>query len=325
MTRTWPRPCSFVHAQRASVLPIAMDSRRLFVQLADAGSYAAVSRELGIARTTAMRRVAALEQELGLTLTQVAGNTLVLTSAGRRLAAEWRRIIERQDRIEQEVRRASGQTAGTLRIRMPVMGTPVAIVPALADFSREHPEIQLLIQQGWDPQDLRPGEFDVAMRIHQHPVDPDLRVQKLFDLRLILVASPAYLDAHGPLRSVADFPQHRAIQEWDRLGRLLPWRLQDGTRVALPPVAVRAHGTGHVIGFALAGAGIALVPDVLADTAIEQGLLRQVVPEVHTPTTSSLVYLPDPSPTVRAFLAYMAERIRKRPNPSYDPSRLEWR
>lgn len=301
-----------------------MDDRRLFIRLAEAGSYAAAARSLGLARTTVMRRVTALEVEVGLSLVQVAGNSLVLTQAGHRLASEWRALQRAQDRIEQEVRASTGRLAGTLRVRLPVMGTGVGIVRAMAAFSRAHPEVELHVQQGWDAKALQPGEFDVAMRLGQH-VDPELRAHKLFDVRMILVASREYVAEHGLPDTVDDFAQHRAVQEWDASGRLVHWCWPDGTRVRPPPVAVRAHGVGHVIGFALGGAGIAWVLDVLAQPALAEGALHHVVPAVYRSEAVSLVYLPDPTPTTRAFIDFMAARVRAREREDYDPSHLVWR
>ena len=301
-----------------------MDARRLFIHVADAGSCAAASRELGVARTTVMRQVQALETEVGLSLVQVAGSTLVLTQAGHRLAAEWRALLLARDRIEQEVRATTGRFAGVLRVRLPVMGTAVGIVPAIAAFSRAHPDIEVHVQQGWESHAVQPGEFDVALRIGHH-VAPELRARKLFDVRMILVASPEYVETWGMPESVDDFPAHRSVQEWDADGRLVHWRTPDGKRVRPPPVVIRAHGIGHVIGFALGGAGIARVPDALALPAVEQGLLHHIVPAVHTADSVSLVFLPDPTPTTRAFVDFMAARLEQRGRPVYDPTHLVWR
>lgn len=301
-----------------------MDARRIFVELAEAGSYAAAARTLGVARTTVMRKVSTLEAEVGVDLVQVAGSALVLTQAGHHLAREWRSLLRAQERLEQEVRATAGRVAGTLRVRLPVMGTGVGIVPAIAAFSRAHPEVEVLVQQGWDPHALQPGEFDVALRIG-HDVDPEFRSRKLFDVRMILVASPDYVDAWGHPGSVDDFPRHRSIQEWDVQGRLVPWRTPDGRPVRPPPVAVRAHGVGHVVGFALGGAGIARVPDAIATIALEAGTLLHVVPEVQTAASVSLVYMPDPTTTTRAFLDFMSARMKKRERAVYDPTHLVWR
>lgn len=301
-----------------------MDARSLFVTVADAGSYAAASRERGVARTTVMRKVAALEEELGLSLVQVAGNTVVLTAAGHRLADAWRALLRQRERLEQEVRAEAGRLAGVLRVRLPVMGTAVGIVPAIAAFSRAHPEIEVQVQQGWEPRALQPGEFDVALRVGHH-VDPAFHARKLFDVHHILVASPEYVARWGLPDSPDDLPRHRSIQEWDAAGRLVPWRGPDGRRVQPPPVAVRAHGVGHVIGFALGGAGIACVPDALALPAIDQGLLVRVLPSLHAADRVSLVFLPEPSPTSRAFIDFVLARLADRGRPLYDPTHLVWR
>lgn len=302
-----------------------MEARRLFVHLADVGSYSATARDLRVARTTVMRHIAALENEVGVSLVQLAGNTLVLTEAGHRLADEWRTAFRALDRVEEDVRASTGRLAGKLRIWMPALGTGVGIVRAMAAFSKEFPDIQVLLQQGRDPQGLKLGEFDVAMQLG-HRDNPELLTQKMFDVRMLLVASRGYVDTWGLPKSVEDFSAHRSVQETDARGRIVPWTLPDGTRVRSPPVAIRANGIGFVLGFALGGAGIARVPDALALPAIEDGRLHHVVPAVSTSDVLSWVYLPDPSPTTRAFLDFMAARVRARGAempPSYAFASLE--
>ena len=93
-----------------------MDDRRLFLLLAEAGSYQAAARETRLSRTTVMRRVDALEEELGLELVYRAGRGMSLTDAGHRLAEGLRALYSRQDKLEESLRVARGEAAGTLRL-----------------------------------------------------------------------------------------------------------------------------------------------------------------------------------------------------------------
>ena len=286
-----------------------MDSRRLFVQLARTGSYAEAARDLRVARTTVMRRVAALEEEIGVVLLQRAGNQLVLTEAGHHLADAWAQALDRIDRVEEEIRAGSHRLAGTLRVRLPVLGTGVGIVGALASFSRLHPDIQLRVEHARDPVALKPGDFDVALELGRR-ANPDLLAQRLFELRMILVASPDYLARWGRPTHVDDLASHRGVLQIDDRGRSVPWTRSDGTRVRPPPTSVRTRAVGYALGFAAGGAGIARVPDVLAAAALAAGTVEQVLPDVVSSDSLSFVYLPNPSPRVRAFLDHVAAHVR---------------
>lgn len=295
-----------------------MDSRRVFIHVAEAGTFTAAARTLGLARTTVMRRVAALEAEVGLTLIQRAGNRVVLTQIGHRLVADWRALYRGLDRAEEDARLAAGRLAGTLRLWLPVLGTGAGIIAAVADFSRAQPDIEVRLQVGHDPRALETGDFDVAMQLG-YAENPELMARTMFRVRMLLVASPAYLDRWGTPESEADLRHHRCVQERDPAGRVVPWQRPDGTLVCPPPVAVSANAVGHVFGLAVAGAGIARVPDNLAGPALADGRLRCVLPHIYTEDPLSFVYLPDPAPTTRAFLDYMSQRARQRRHPHVDP------
>lgn len=286
----------------------------MFIHVADAGSFSGAARRLGVARTTIMRRITALEAELGLTLIQRAGNSVILTEIGHRLVEEWRSIQRRLERVEADARVAAGRLSGTLRLWLPVMGTGAGIVSAVADFSKAHEGIEVQIRVGRDPQALRSGAFDVAMQIG-YQANPELLARTMFRIRMVLVASRAYIEAHGAPASLAALADHRCVQERDSADRVVPWRTAAGALIRQPPVAVSANAVGHVFGLALCGAGVAQVPEALAYGALSDGRLVRVLPEVFTEEPVSFVYLPDPSPMTRAFLDFMSERARSRGGP----------
>lgn len=288
-----------------------MDDRRLFLALAERGSFSATARDLDLARSTVMRRIDALEADLGVTLVQRAGRSIALTAAGQRLADGLRGVFRSLDRVEQEVRSLAGDPAGTVRLWLPLLGTSAFIATAVAEFSRNYPDIVVRLELGRDPRALRPGDFDVAMQIG-HRINPELKALTLFRERMILVASPAYLEAAGEPVDEEDLPRHRAVEERDLNGRIVPWRRLDGSRVRAPKVAASANAIGLVHALVLGGAGIGRVPSLLAREDLASGRLRAVLPAIVSEDPVSLVYLPDPAPPTRAFLTFMAEHVERR-------------
>lgn len=285
---------------------MSIDDRRLFIELVDQGSYAATARKLGLARSTVMRRIDALETQLGVPLVHRAGRALVMTEAGIRLADGLRDVFRTLDRVEEDVRSANGQAAGTVRVWLPMLGTSFLIVAALARFASQHPQIQLRVDLGRDGRSPRMGDFDVMLQMG-HRRNPDLHTRTLYRDRLVLAATPAYLEQWGVPEGVADLPRHRAVEQRDGSGRVVPWRLPDGTRVRMPRAAVSTHAMGYVCKFTQHGLGIGRVPLSMTHEALRDGRLVQVLPELTVDEPISLVFLPAPSPTTRAFLDFMGQ------------------
>lgn len=285
---------------------MSMDDRRLFLALVDAGSFAATARQLDLARSTVMRRVEALEGELGVTLVHRAGRSVVPTEAGMRLAEGLRGVFRTLDRIEEDVRSSDGTAAGTVRVWLPALGASFGMVNAAAKFALQHPQIQLRLDLGRSQRAPAIGAFDVLLQLgHRH--NPDLRARTLFRDRLLLAASPAYLERHGVPASVEALADHVAVEQRDPSGRVMAWRRPDGSRVRMPRAAVSTHTFGFVYEFTLNGVGIGRVARSFAREALADGRLRQVLPELVVEEPITLVYLPDPSPTTRAFLDFMAK------------------
>ncbi|MEQ8280701.1 MAG: LysR family transcriptional regulator [Deltaproteobacteria bacterium] len=288
-----------------------MDDRRVFVAVANAGSYQAAAHRLQLARTTVMRRVEALEAEVGLELVQRSGRTIALTEAGRQLADGLRGLYSRQDKLEAHLRAAAGEAAGTIRLVGPELGTGYGLVDPIAAFVEAHPSITVHLELGRDMRALRPGEFDVALQLG-HRINPDLLACVLFQERMILAASPRYLEAFGVPERVEDLAEHRIVEERDARGRVVPWRLADGTKISPPAGAVAANGIGVVMGLALEGVGVARLPRSLIGHALVDGALETVLPEIYSEDPVSFVYFPGPSAATRAFLDFMTKWDHRR-------------
>ncbi|MEM6927215.1 MAG: LysR family transcriptional regulator [Myxococcota bacterium] len=285
---------------------MSFDDRWLFVELSRSGSYAETARKLGLARSTVMRRIDVLEEEMGVALVHRAGRSIALTEAGTRFAEGLRGVFRALERVEEEARSSLGEATGTLRLWLPILGTPEVVVQALAVFQRAHPRIQLRVELGRG-QRTTVGEFDVLLQMG-HRSNPDLQALTLFREQLVLVASPTYLESRGIPTTLEDLDEHVAIEQRDASGRVVPWRGPDGTRLRMPRAAVSTQAPGYVYAFALHHTGIGRVARSMAREALDDGRLVEVLPEIVIEEPISLVYLPQPSPKTRLFLDFMAEQ-----------------
>ena len=282
-----------------------MDDRRLFLELAEAGSFAKVARRLGVARYTVMRRIEALEGGLGFGLVQRVSRRVILTDAGRRYAEELRPLLRELARIEERARDTQGELEGDFHVWMPILGTGAHMTPVLAAFQAAHPQVIVHLEMGRDVRQLELGAFDVALQTGFR-TNPGLHARTILRDRMILVASRDYIESNGVPATIADLTHHRAVHLRDVEGKLVRWRDREGHRVAMPPPALVVNSPGIAFDLARGGAGIVQVPSLLAAQQLERGELVQLLPEVGVEQAVNLLYLPPPTPTVRAFLDFVA-------------------
>lgn len=285
---------------------MSIDDRRLFLELADTGSFAGVARRLGLSRSTVMRRMEALEKELGLVLLQRGGRRIALTESGRHYVVELRPLLRSLERVEQEVRESAGRLAGVVRLSLPVLGTSAFLAPRLTAFQRQYPGIELQITLGRDPRSLQLGTFDVALQLGLR-ANPELIGRVVYQEELVLVASATYLEEAGRPGTVDALASHRCILERDLQGTPIPWRLADGRPVETTG-SLQVNSMGFAYELVRAGAGIARVPRLLARDGLADGSLELVLPEVSSRQPVVLVHPRAPPPTTRVLVDFFGGR-----------------
>lgn len=170
---------------------------RAFLVTAEEGSFSEAARALGIAQPTIGRQVAALEQELGVTLFERAGRGLALTPTGLALVEHVRAMSEAAVRVS---RVATGQAValeGPICISASEIIAAYLLPPLVARLRRRHPGIEVEIIASNAPQDLQHREADIALR-NFRPTEPDLIARKIRDSEAHLYASLRYLKKIGP-------------------------------------------------------------------------------------------------------------------------------
>ncbi|APR87041.1 Transcriptional regulator, LysR family protein [Minicystis rosea] len=248
---------------------------RLFFKVVTTSSISRAASELGVPRATVSRKLAGLEEKLGVRLMQRTTRRMTLTDEGRTLHRHAQNVLEAVRLAEASVRREEG-VQGDVRLSMPPMvGT--GLPDLIADFALAHPEVRLQVHVSNRVVDLRSEGFDAAIRA-TGALAPGLVARRLARVSLVGVASPSYLASRGAPATLADLRRHRCLMSLGRDTRAQTHWQVEGKKVALEGAAF-ADDPHLVLRLAVRGLGIALLPASLAAAPIARGELVAVMPK----------------------------------------------
>jgi DNA-binding transcriptional LysR family regulator len=276
--------------------------------IVEAKSLSGAAAKLGVPRATIGRRLARLEERLGVRLLRRTTRSLALTDAGEAFHRHARIVLDAVAQAELSVRKVDDAIRGNLRVSLPPMGVGADLLTVLSDFAQAHPEVRLQAHFASQHVDLRRDGYDVALRASTE-LEPGLVARTLARVRMIGVASPAYLAASGTPRSRADLRRHRCLMGFTR-GEVpeTHWPMANGGKLQLEG-CLFTNNLNLLREAAVRGLGIAFLPTLAIESELEQRALVQVMPGVlETSATLALVYperefLP---PQIRAFVDTIA-------------------
>lgn len=280
----------------------------VFVALVRAGSFTAAAEQLGLTKAMVSQHLARLERELGVSLLVRSTRRMRLTEAGAAFHADCVRILGEAEAAIARVGENRETPRGTLRLTAPVNYGAMVVAPALASFLRAWPEVraELVLDDGMS--DLIGGRFDLAIRGGRLR-DSALHAVRLGGFRQFLVAASAYLDTRGRPRRPQELARHDAIL-LSVLSSPAHWtftaRNGSQARVRLARRAA-ADSAAAVHAMALAGAGIAVLPDFMVQADLAAGRLEHLLPAQRLPEGSfHAVYAGLHAPAkVRAFIDHL--------------------
>ena len=285
-----------------------------FVQVVDAGSISKAAQELAIPRATVSRRLARLEERLGVRLMHRTTRRLRLTDAGEEFYHHARAIVLAVDVASLSVQRDEGRPSGLLRISVPPMTEP-GFRRILVAFMQRYPDVVLEVTSSSRHEDLVAGNIDLAWRAGER-LDPGLVARKLVVAEVVAVASPAYLTRAGTPRSVAELGQHDCLLGFARGERpATHWPLRDGGRVRVVAKLV-SNELSLLADAARAGLGIALIPAPYLSVDFAEGSLVPVLEDALGATSQVALVYPDRrllKPAVRAFVDFVVESLDSQP------------
>jgi DNA-binding transcriptional LysR family regulator len=252
-----------------------------FLRVAETGSFTAAGRRLGLPKSTVSRRVARLEEKLGVQLLHRTTRSLALTEAGAVFHERAARALAGLEEATQAVRETQETPRGHLRITTPFDIAGPVLAPLVAGFVRRHPEVTLEVAMTDRMVDLVAENFDLALRGAASLPDSSLVARRLAAIEFQLLASPAYLKARGEPATPAELAErHDLLLMRVTNGRgKLRLRAPDGAEeVHSVRVAVAANDFGFLRAAALAGLGVVVLPGTQAAAEVRAGRLVRVLP-----------------------------------------------
>jgi DNA-binding transcriptional LysR family regulator len=284
-----------------------------FRAVVDTGSITAAADQLAQTVSGVSRALGRLEKKLGATLLRRTTRRLELTEEGRGFLARTRAILDAMDEAEEEVATRREAPAGLLRVNAASPFMLHAIVPLVPEFSALYPKIKLELNTDDLNVDLLAQRTDIAIRIGALR-DSTLHARPLCTSRLRVLASPAYLEAHGKPKRVADLARHALITN-SQVASLNDWPLrgpQGDSYSAAPAFSASSGETMRHL--ALAGMGVVCLADFMTEGDRERGELVQVLAKdtLDVRQAVNAVYYRNTalSSRITAFLDFMAERLR---------------
>jgi DNA-binding transcriptional LysR family regulator len=290
-----------------------------FVQAAEARSFTKAGQALGVSSSAVGKAVARLEARLAVRLFHRSTRSVTLTPEGALFLERCRRIFCEIEAAELELAQLQGAPRGKLRISLP--HASVLLVPALAEFMRRWPQIELDLDFSDRFVDVIDEGFDGVIRAGDVS-DSRLMSRKLGTFHLKLVAAPGYLAAHGTPARPAELASHACLlHRYATSGKLEPWPLR--RRVELPTTVV-ANSVEPLICMAEQGLGIACLPDFAIRGQLAAGTLVTVLDRHVRHTGVFRLLWPSSrhlSPKLRVFIDFMAEHLFAAPAPAPGPDR----
>ncbi len=289
-----------------------MDCDRMFVAVIDTGSFSRAAERLGTSSGQASKLVSRLESDLGVQLLARTTRALSPTEVGRAYYEGIKPLIEEFEALDASVRNAAGAPSGRLRISAPVSFGTVQLVPILADFARAFPGIVVDVNFSDRVVRLVDEGFDAAVRIGS-PADSSLISRKLGEVRIVTLAAPGYLAAHGRPERPEDLAGHDCICD-SNTGDPTLWRYTSGA-VTVTDRMRFSNAEAWMIA-AVAGLGIPRVPSFVAGEALRDGRLAIVLPGFEPePRGLFAIYPPGRhlAAKVRVLVDFLAQCFRGKP------------
>ncbi|MFW3898382.1 LysR family transcriptional regulator [Pseudomonas putida] len=255
-----------------------------FIQLVRLGSLAATARELNLTPPAVSKRLAQLEQRLGVRLLNRTTRSISLTAEGELYLVNAQRIVGEIEEMERQVSSSRAEPKGLLRVNAPLGFGRTHVGPAISSFVQRHPEVEVQLQLTDRPINLPDDAIDVAIRFGDLP-DSRLIARKIASNRRRLCAAPAYLARCGTPETPRDLASHHCIVLRQNDAAFGSWRLSRGKQAE--SVKVRgglSTNDGEVaLNWALEGHGILMRAEWNLARYLRSGELVEVLGDYETP------------------------------------------
>lgn len=279
-----------------------------FVAVAEAESFTAAAKRLGISTAQVSRQVSALEIRLSAKLFYRTTRRVSVTEVGNVYYQHCRQVLDGLDEAERVITNLQSTPTGKLKITAPVTYGERTIAPLVNSFVAKYPELDVRLHLTNQTLDLIDEGYDLAIRLGKLD-DSTMMAKRLASRTQYVCASPDYLSAHGLPHSLSELEQHNCLQ-----GTLDYWRFQENGKARNIKVKgnFRCNSGRALVDAALKDIGIVQLPDYYVLRFIENGQLVSLLEHLREPDDGIWALYPHNrhlSPKVRMLLDYLDEEL----------------
>ena len=285
-----------------------------FVAVGHKRSFTKAAAKLGVSQSALSHTIRELEARLGVRLLTRTTRSVSATEAGERLL---RTLAPRFDEIDAElasIAELREKPAGTIRITATEFAIDTVVLPKLAKLLRDYPDIKVEMILDYGLTDIVAEQYDAGVRSGEQVAKDMIAVRIGPDMRMSVVGAPSYFKTRLEPKRPQDLIAHNCINlRLPTHGNLYVWEFQKGSR----ELRVRAegqlifNGTAQRLNAALAGCGLADVPEGMVEIHVAKGRLRRVLADWCPPYSGYHLFYPSRRQSSAAF-ALVVDALRHR-------------
>lgn len=294
-----------------------LNALAIFAKVVEAKSFSAAAQRLKMPISTVSRRIAELEEQLGVRLLDRSTRSLRLTDVGTEVLEHARESAELCESVDSLISNSLSDVSGSLRLCTPPSISDSLIVPVVSAFRASYPNVRMQVRITERIELGIPEDVDIAFKVG--PVaDPTVAARKLLTYRHQVVTSPAYLAEHTEPRSPRELPGHRllAFSFWrpDYHWSFTHANGRDREEIEFQPCIAMNDYAGLAVAL-LSGSGVGELPPIVQPKLIREGRLVEVMPEWHLPrfdltiAHASRGHIPRPVRVFREFATQMVPKL----------------
>jgi DNA-binding transcriptional LysR family regulator len=291
----------------------ALDGVEAFLSVAQHRSFRRAAAELGITPSAMSQAIRTLEARIGAALFIRTTRSVGLTEAGERFLPRAKPAFEELVAASAVARDLGQRPSGLLRLTVPPAVVPILLQPLLASFRSAYPEVDIEIATREELADIAAEGFDAGVRMGQFIAADMIGVRLTPPFPFAVVGSPDYLRRRKRPERIDDLREHACLRLRRSSGAIAPWSFVSGNKAVEMAVSgpLIAGDYATLLGAAVAGMGLAQVPEPVAAAAVKAGRLRRVLEPFAPMLPGVFLYYPgrrQVMPKLRAFIDHVKSR-----------------
>jgi LysR family transcriptional regulator for bpeEF and oprC len=255
-----------------------LEDLRVFVQVAESVTFSAAARALNLSQSSVSRKIASLENHLGLQLVKRTSHAVTLSESGKEFYRKASCLIDEFDSLVAGTREKHAMVCGVVRVTIPETFAARFVVPQLPKLLDAYPNLKVELLPSAEPSKLLQNEADLAVHCGDL-FDSGLVVSKIAAARIVTVATPEYLDQKGDVRSVEDLKDRDTIVSL-QYGKPKPWFFRrEEKSIYRSDGKFRTANAGQVHAAVMQHLGVAHSPFWVFEAEIEAGTVQRLLPD----------------------------------------------